>query len=127
MPSRYRNGVIAAFNGGLSHALVITRAGSTGLSLHASERVADQRKRRMIELQIPSNVVERVQFWGRVNRRGQVCEPDFRTLSTGLPFEMRMLAMQNRSVAEWSANVPERSDSAAALAVPGPLDRLGKQ
>src|SRR3546814_3763613 len=78
MPSRDRNGVIAAFNGGLSHALVITRAGSTGLSLHASERVADQRKRRMIELQIPSNVVERVQFWGRVNRRGQVCEPAFR-------------------------------------------------
>src|SRR3546814_17926828 len=90
MPSRDRNGVIAAFNGGLSHALVITRAGSTGLSLHASERVADQRKRRMIELQLPSHVVERVQVWGRVHRRGPVCEPDFRAPPTGRPSEKLM-------------------------------------
>lgn len=127
MPSRDRNGIIAAFNSGMSHALVVTRAGSTGLSLHASERVADQRKRRMIELQIPSNVVERVQFWGRVNRRGQVCEPDFLTLSTGLPFEMRMLAMQNRKVAELSANVTASADSAAAMEVPDLLDSIGNE
>lgn len=125
MPAQDRVRSVATFNAGLSDCLVITRAASTGLSLHSSEKVKDQRRRRMIELQIPSNVVERVQFWGRVNRRGQVNTPAFRTLSTALPLQTRQLAIQNRKVADLSANVTASAESASAMDVPDMLDAVG--
>ena len=127
MAARDRNTVIAGFNGGRIDGLVVTRAGSTGLSLHASEKVADRRPRLMIEHQIPANVVERVQFWGRVNRRGQVVEPGFATLSTGLPMQARPLAMQNKKVADLSANVSGSADNATAMDVPDILDDIGNE
>ncbi|MFC6049375.1 strawberry notch C-terminal domain-containing protein, partial [Methylobacterium hispanicum] len=127
MPARDRNTVIAGFNGGRIDGLVVTRAGSTGLSLHASEKVADRRPRLMVEHQIPANVVERVQFWGRVNRRGQVVEPGFATLSTGLPMQARPLAMQNKKVADLSANVSGSADNATAMDVPDILDDIGNE
>src|SRR5690606_19909491 len=122
-----RNETIVAFNNGGVDALVITRAASTGLSLHASERVKDQRRRRMIELQIPVNVVERVQFWGRVNRRGQTSVPEFETLCTGLPLQMRIMAMENRKVAALSATVSANAENANAMDVPDIIDSVGNQ
>jgi hypothetical protein len=127
MPPRDRNQVISAFQNGLLDFLIITKAGSTGLSLHASERVKDQRVRVMLELQIASNVVERIQFWGRINRRGQVVEPFFNTLSTGLPFQVRTLAMQNKKVSDLSANVTGSSETAASMNVPDLIDSVGNE
>lgn len=125
MPSQDRVGTVAAFNAGNSDAILLTRAASTGLSLHSSERVNDRRPRRMIELQIPRNVVERVQFWGRVNRRGQVNIPSFATLSTALELQTRELAIQNRKVADLSANVTASAESASAMDVPDMIDAVG--
>ncbi|MBY3151258.1 DEAD/DEAH box helicase family protein [Rhizobium laguerreae] len=125
MKKANRNDIIVAFNNGGTDMLVITRAASTGLSLHASEKVRDQRRRRMIELQIPANVVERVQFWGRVNRRGQVSSPGFETLSTGLPSQMRSLAMNNRKVEKLSATVSANAATATAMDVPDMIDSVG--
>ncbi len=125
MPARDRNELVSAFQSGRIDALVITRAASTGLSLHASEKAADKRQRCMIELQIPANVVERMQFFGRVNRRGQVSEPYFRTLSTGLPLENRQLAMQNRKLADLSANVTGAAQNVSAMDVADILDAVG--
>ncbi len=125
MKKANRNDTIVAFNNGGIDMLVITKAASTGLSLHASEKVRDQRRRRMIELQIPANVVERVQFWGRVNRRGQVSLPGFETLSTGLPSQMRSLAMNNRKVERLSATVSANAATATAMDVPDMIDSVG--
>lgn len=125
MPAVDRNDVIVGFNGGGVDMVVITRAASTGLSLHASERVADKRRRRMIEAQIAVNVVERVQFWGRVNRRGQVSTPAFETLCTGLPLQMRTMAMENRKLEKLSANVSANSANASAMKIPDVLDSVG--
>jgi len=127
MKAADRNRTIVAFNSGDTDALVITRAASTGLSLHASEKVSDRRRRRMIELQIPANVVERVQFWGRVNRRGQVSVPGFETLCTGLPLQMRIMAMENRKVASLSANVSANAENASAMNVPDIIDGVGNE
>ena len=124
-PPQDRVGSVAGFNAGVSDAIILTRAASTGLSLHSSEKVKDKRPRRMIELQIPRNVVERVQFWGRINRRGQVNIPSFETLSTGLPLQTRELAIQNRKVADLSANVTASADSASAMDVPDMIDAVG--
>lgn len=127
MPSRDRTSLVAGFNAGASDALVITRAASTGLSLHASEKVKDQRRRMMIELQIASNVVERMQFFGRVNRRGQVSTPYFRTLSTGLPLQSRQLAMQNRKMQDLSANVSGNAQSSSEMDIPDIINPLGNK
>lgn len=122
-----RNETIVAFNSGEVDALVITGAASTGLSLHAAERARDKRRRRMIELEIPSNVVARIQFWGRVNRRGQVSVPEFEALSTGLPAQMRTMAMNNRKVESLSATVSANSSTATLMDVPDMLDAVGNE
>jgi len=108
-----RTTITSRFNNGGSDAIIITRTGSTGISLHASPRFADQRRRRLIELQIANNVAERMQFWGRVNRKDQVSDPAIETISTGLPGEARLLAMQNAKLRKLSANTTSnRSNSA---------------
>ena len=127
MPPRDRTSLIAGFNAGKFDAVVITRAASTGVSLHASEKVADQRRRCMIEHQIASNVIERMQFFGRVNRRGQVSIPYFETLSTGLPIQNRPLAMQNRKMQDLSANVTASAQSSTAMDVPDMINPLGNK
>lgn len=127
MPQRDRTSLVSGFNAGHYDALVITRAASTGLSLHASEKVKDKRRRMMIELQIASNVVERMQFFGRVNRRGQVSTPYFRTLSTGLPLQSRQLAMQNRKMQDLSANVSGSAQSSSEMDIPDMINPLGNK
>lgn len=122
-----RNEVIAGFQGGSIDGLVLTKAASTGLSLHANARSKDTRPRVMIEHQIPSNVVERVQFWGRIKRRGGINEPRFVCLATNLPYELRPLAIQNRKVAELSANVTGSASTAVSMDVPDPINSLGNR
>lgn len=116
------------FNRGVLDAAVLTRAGSTGNSLHASEKFEDQRQRVMLELQIANNVAERLQFFGRVNRKGQVCAPEIWTLASGLPGEMRTLAMQNNKLRKLSANTQSnRSNAAEMKEVPDILNKLGSE
>lgn len=120
--------VIHQFNNGGLDAVILTRAGSTGLSLHASEKFADQRQRELYELQIANNVAERMQFFGRVNRKGQVCAPRITTIASGLPGEMRLLAMQNSKMRKLSANTQSNRSSLAEMKdVPDVLNRLGSE
>ncbi|AMR78624.1 hypothetical protein A2G96_13210 [Cupriavidus nantongensis] len=119
---------IQEFNNGTKDAVAITRAGATGLSLHASEKFSDQRQRELIELQIANNVAERVQFFGRVNRRGQVCEPMITTLVSPLPSEARTLAMQNAKLRKLSANTQSnRNNQAEMRDVPDILNKVGNE
>lgn len=104
---------IHGFNHGQLDAVILTKAGSTGISLHSSEKFEDQRQRVMVELQIANNVAERMQFFGRVNRKGQVNAPIIKTVSSGLPCEMRVLAMQNVKLRRLSANCQSNRESAA--------------
>jgi hypothetical protein len=99
------NATVRAFNSGELDVVVINRSGATGLSLHASPRFADKRRRSLIETQTPENPTERVQLFGRVNRFDQVSFPKISVASTGIPGELRQLMMQNKKLAEMSANV----------------------
>ena len=127
MPSVDRNISVARFVNGVTQALIITRSGATGLSIHDGPKFLDHKRRHMIELRAPPNVVERIQSWGRVFRRGQMTEPRFSTLSTGLPFEAYMLAVQNRKVQELCASVTGSGKTTTALAVPDPIDAIGNE
>lgn len=122
-----RNEIIVGFNSGKIDLLVLTLAASTGLSLHASERVADQRQRTMILLQIPADITRFLQMLGRVNRRGQVSVPFFKVPSTGLPAQNRSLARENKKLSDMSANVSANAENATAMDVKDFIDTLGNE
>lgn len=106
-----RNKAIYNFNSGMLDCMILTTAGASGISMHAGMHFADQRQREMIEAQISNNVATRVQLLGRVNRLDQVCYPIYRSASTGLPAETRLLSMQNAKLREMSANTTSNRDS----------------
>ncbi|MBN3744772.1 hypothetical protein G3N96_04890 [Burkholderia sp. Se-20373] len=119
---------LADFNNGRLDSTALTRAGSTGLSAHSSAKFADRRQRELIEAQIANNVAERVQFFGRVNRRGQVNSPRIKSVITSLPFEKRTLAMQNTKLRKLSANTQSnRNNQAEMKDVPDILNPVGNE
>ncbi|MDQ1090695.1 hypothetical protein QE400_000108 [Xanthomonas sacchari] len=127
-PERPKAKIVRDFNMGSTDALLLTRAGSTGISLHASEKFDDQRQRVLIELQSAADVNVRVQFFGRVNRKGQVSSPEVETLSSGLIGEARPIAMQNAKMRKLSANTTANQDSAALdRTVPDFINVVGDQ
>ena len=129
-PEENRVDLIFRFNTDVYQGLIVTRSGSTGLSAHARSDVPgwSPAPRSMFELQIPQNVAERIQFWGRINRRGQCAAPTVVTPSTELPGEVRLIAMQNAKLRQLSANTTSNQDNAAlARHVPDLLNPIGNQ
>jgi hypothetical protein len=119
---------IHRFNNGELDGVILTRAGSTGLSLHSSEKFQDQRQRQLIEVQIPNNVAERIQFFGRVKRKGEVIPPGIKTISSGLPCQARPLAMQNAKLRKLSANTQSNRQNAAEIEdIPDILNTVGNR
>jgi hypothetical protein len=104
--------VVRAFNEGELDVVVLTRSGSTGISMQNSPKFKDQRQRVMIEAQIFNNVAERMQVYGRCNRKGQISSPKIITLSSGLPGEVRSLSMQKKKMRQLSSTTTSNRDSA---------------
>lgn len=113
-PKADRVANIAGYQNGRLDAIVITRAGSTGISLHATNRFADSdiRQRQFIVLQRAANIAEFLQWLGRVNRKDQVVPPIIASLMTGLPAESRLLMMHNAKLRKLSANTTSNRDNA---------------
>lgn len=129
-PPENRVDTVFRFNTDVYQGLIVTRSGSTGLSAHARNDVPgwSPAPRSMFELQIPQNVAERIQFWGRINRRGQCAAPTVVTPSTELPGEVRLIAMQNAKLRQLSANTTSNQDNAAlAKNIPDLLNPVGNQ
>lgn len=113
IPGNAREKAKDGFNNGDVDAIVITRAGNSGISLHASPTFLNTQQRVVIEAEVPEDVVVRVQFFGRFNRKDQVSHPIVETLSSNLPAENRILAIQNNKMRKLSANVTANRDNAA--------------
>lgn len=86
-----RESLVRGFNSGSIDVLIITQAGASGISLHSSRDFLDQRPRAFIELEICANPSQRMQFLGRVRRKGQVCSPEYYAISSGTPYEHRLI------------------------------------
>lgn len=122
------NATVKAFNGGQLDVLMINRSAATGISLHASPRFADRRRRQLIEMQIPENPTDRLQLYGRVNRFDQESFPLIQVASTGIFGEVRQIMVQNKKLSEMSANVRSSRDSHALIKdVPDLLNPLGRE
>ena len=104
---------VAGFQNGTHDCITITRAGSTGISLHATNRFEDSdiRQREFIVAQKAANIAEYLQWMGRVNRRDQVSHPIMRSLETNLPAEARLTMMHNSKLRRLSANTTSNRDN----------------
>ena len=104
---------VAGFQSGKFDAIIITRSGSTGISLHATDRFADSdiRQRDFIVLQKAANIAEFLQWLGRVNRKDQVCDPVITMIESGLPAEMRLTMMHNAKLRKLSANTTSNREN----------------
>lgn len=104
---------VAGFQSGKYDCITITRAGSTGISLHATNRFADSdiRQRVFIVAQRAVNINEYIQWQGRVNRRDQVCHPVMMSLGTALPAEARLGMMHDAKLRRLSANTTSNRDN----------------
>lgn len=86
-----RESIVRQFNHGSLDVLILTQAGASGISLHAASQFSDQRTRAFMELEICANPSQRVQFLGRVRRKGQVAPPEYLVVSSGSPYEHRLI------------------------------------
>jgi hypothetical protein len=111
IPGRIRS--IQQFNNGETDVLLLNRAGSTGLSLHASPKAgSDLRRRHMIIAQAEANIDTHMQMLGRVHRTGQVVAPRYSQLVGDIPAEIRPAAVLAKKMASLNANTTSARESA---------------
>lgn len=122
------NATVRAFNAGDLDVALINRSGATGISLHASPRFADRRRRVLIEMQIPEDPTNRIQLYGRVNRFDQESFPIIACASTGIYGEVRQLMLQNKKLYAMSANVRSSRENFAEIKdIPDLLTPIGRE
>lgn len=123
-----RISIVDGFNDGTTDVLLLTKSGSTGISVHAGAKFLDQSQRELIEWQPISTVVGRQQSHGRHNRKDQVTPPMVTLLSSMLPGEMRLQMMQNTALRKISAMTSGNADNAAIdETVPDLLNKVGNE
>ena len=111
---KQRVNAVKAFNSGAADVIILNQAGSTGLSLHASNKVKDQRKRHMIIVQPEKNIDTHMQMLGRVHRTGQVIPPSYSQMMADIPAEMRPAAVLLKKMASLNANTTASRKSAVS-------------
>ncbi|MEM9503680.1 MAG: strawberry notch C-terminal domain-containing protein, partial [Cyanobacteria bacterium P01_E01_bin.43] len=106
---------VAKFNAGDADVILLNCSGSTGISLHASEKFADQRPRHMIVAQAERDINVFMQMLGRVHRTGQVALPSYTLLMGDLPAEKRPGAILCHKMASLNANTTAARETDISL------------
>jgi len=104
--------LVTDFNRGDLDVLIVTRSGSTGISMHSAAEFQDRRKRAMLVLQAAEDINEYMQMLGRVFRVGQVELPRYELLNSGLAGETRYAIALARKMRSLNANTSGNQDSA---------------
>jgi hypothetical protein len=111
---KQRINAVDSFNNGKVDVIILNQAGSTGLSLHASSKFDDKRKRHMIIVQPEKNIDTHMQMLGRVHRTGQIMPPSYSQMMADIPAEMRPAAVLLKKMASLSANTTASRKSAVS-------------
>lgn len=119
-----------AFQSGELDVVVISEAGSSGISLHAEPR--DARRRLHIILEVPWSSESFLQQCGRTHRTNQASAPEFVLLATDLPGESRFVASIQKKLMHMGALTRGDRNASHAPAVEALADhdfltRPGKQ
>ena len=115
------------FNDGRLDAVILNVAGSTGISLHASEKFADRRQRHMIVAQPAQDINIFMQMLGRIHRTGQVALPKYTILGVDLPAEKRPMALTADKMKSLNANTSSNTESATSVQAVSLLNKYGDQ
>lgn len=99
------------FNDGQIDALILNKSAATGISLHASSKYKDQRKRVMIVAQQQLDVNDEVQMRGRIDRTGQVLRAAYEYVVSLIPAEQRLLMMFKAKLKSLDANTTSSQKS----------------
>lgn len=99
------------FNSGKLDVLMINKSGSTGISLHASSKFADQRQRVMVFAQFQSDINDEVQMRGRIDRSGQVARGKYEYIMSTIPAEQRLQMMFKAKLKSLDANTTSSQKS----------------
>lgn len=99
------------FNDGKIDALIINKSAATGISLHASSKYKDQKKRVMIVAQQQLDVNDEVQMRGRIDRTGQVARGAYEYVVSLIPAEQRLLMMFKAKLKSLDANTTSSQKS----------------
>lgn len=113
------------FNNGGIDALILNQAGSTGISLHASEKFKDQRTRKMYVVQPAGDINEFMQMLGRINRTGQVKLPEYELFAVALPAETRPAMMLSKKMKSLNANTSSNTRSSVSVDSPDMMNKYG--
>lgn len=92
------------FNNGDAQALLMNGSGSTGISLHASEKFDNKEQRALLVIQPHLDINEFMQTTWRVDRTGQVVGPVIEVIQTAIPAELRPAAVLERKMGSLNAN-----------------------
>lgn len=99
------------FNDGKIDALILNKSAATGISLHASSKYKDQKKRVMIVAQQQLDVNDEVQMRGRIDRTGQVAGGAYEYVVSLIPAEQRLLMMFKAKLKSLDANTTSSQKS----------------
>lgn len=99
------------FNDGQIDALILNKSAATGISLHASSKYKDQKKRVMIVAQQQLDVNDEVQMRGRIDRTGQVAGGAYEYVVSLIPAEQRLLMMFKAKLKSLDANTTSSQKS----------------
>lgn len=108
---RDKKAAMRDFNAGKLDVLMINKSGSTGISLHASNKFEDQRQRVMVFAQFQSDINDEVQMRGRIDRSGQVVRGRYEYIMSTIPAEQRIQMMFKAKLKSLDANTTSSQKS----------------
>lgn len=125
-PVAKKNQLVNDFNAGRTDALLLNASGSTGLSIHASTKFADQKPRHMIVAQPPLDINVFIQMLGRIKRTGMVeGGAQYSHIVLPLQAELRPAAMAAKKMKSLNANTTADADNAVKIEAPDIMNRYG--
>lgn len=122
---KQRRTTVDNFNSGKLIAIILNQAGSTGLSIHASEKFNNKDPRHMLVMQASLDINTVMQMLGRINRTGQVAIPEFTLMALDLPAEKRPFAILSQKLLSLNAQTSANSDSDVSIKAPNILNKYG--
>lgn len=116
------------YNSGEYDVIVVNSSGSTGEDAHSDAKFKDKRPRTMVVLQPELNINTLVQILGRINRTGQIHQPEYAFLNSVIPAEQRLMMMTMKKLKSLDANTTSnQKQSKGVLDVPEFFNKYGDE